>query len=72
MFAEYQSAGRGRRGDKWMSPPGSGLTFSLGWRFDTPPATFSALSLVIGVALARALGDHGIDGARLKWPSLSH
>ncbi|MGR8920426.1 MAG: biotin--[acetyl-CoA-carboxylase] ligase [Gammaproteobacteria bacterium] len=69
LFAEYQSAGRGRRGDKWLSPPGSGLTFSLGWRFDAPPSTFSALSLVIGLALARALDRHGIDTVRLKWPN---
>ncbi len=69
VFADYQSAGRGRRGDRWLSAPGSGLCFSLGWRFDTPPATFSALSLVVGVALIAALEKHGIDDVRLKWPN---
>ncbi len=69
LFAEYQSAGRGRRGDRWMSPPGSGLCFSLAWRFDTPPPSFSALSLVVGVAMVTALHDHGIADARLKWPN---
>jgi len=69
LFAEHQTAGRGRRGDRWMSPPGSGLCFSLAWRFDTPPPSFSALSLVIGVAIVTALQSLGIDDARLKWPN---
>lgn len=69
MFAEYQTAGRGRRGDRWLSPPGAGLCFSLGWRFDAPPATFSALSLVVGVALAETLRASGLGDVRLKWPN---
>ncbi|MGE0483080.1 MAG: biotin--[acetyl-CoA-carboxylase] ligase [Gammaproteobacteria bacterium] len=69
LFAEFQTAGRGRRGDRWISPPGSGLCFSCGWRFDSPPSTFSALSLVIGLAVVRCLRDSGVDDARLKWPN---
>jgi len=69
LFAEYQNAGRGRRGDRWMSPPGSGLCFSLAWRFDAPPTTFSALSLVVGVALVESLQPLGVRDALLKWPN---
>jgi len=69
LLAEYQTAGRGRRGDRWISPPGSGLCFSAAWRFDTPPPTFSALSLVVGLALVRSLQAAGIRDARLKWPN---
>ncbi len=69
MFAEYQSAGRGRRGDVWVAPPGSGLCVSLGWRFDAPPATMSALGLAVGIAVARAVDDLGLGGVRLKWPN---
>lgn len=69
LFAEYQSAGRGRRGDRWLSPPGSGLCFSIGWRFDSPPAAFSALGLVVGLALIRCLHQYGITEAGLKWPN---
>jgi len=29
VFAEYQTAGRGQRGNKWQSPPGKGLCFSI-------------------------------------------
>lgn len=69
LFAEYQTAGRGRRGDRWISPPGTGLCFSLGWRFDTPPPTFSALSLAVGLAVVSCLEAHGVRDARLKWPN---
>jgi BirA family biotin operon repressor/biotin-[acetyl-CoA-carboxylase] ligase len=69
LFAEFQTIGRGRRGDKWVSPPGSGICFSLGYVFDTPPATFSALSLVVGISLIEALQKVGVRGIKLKWPN---
>lgn len=68
-FAEYQSAGRGRRGGTWLAPPGSGLCLSLAWRIDTPPSTMSALSLVVGIALVRALERLGARDLKLKWPN---
>jgi BirA family biotin operon repressor/biotin-[acetyl-CoA-carboxylase] ligase len=45
------------------------LCLSLGWRFDAPPATFSALSLVVGIALASSLRRVGVAAAYLKWPN---
>ena len=69
LFAEYQTLGRGRRGDKWVSPLGSGICFSLSWFFDNPPATFSALSLVVGIAIIKRLEDVGVRGLQLKWPN---
>ncbi len=69
LLAEYQTAGRGRRGDRWISPPGSGLCLSLAWRFDQPPATFSALSLVVGMAIVESLRELGVSAAMLKWPN---
>ena len=69
LLAEYQTAGRGRRGDQWISPPGSGLCLSLAWRFDQPPATFSALSLVVGMAVVESLRELGVSTAMLKWPN---
>lgn len=68
-LAEAQRAGRGRRGRSWVSPLGAGLWLSLGWRFDTVPAGFAGLSLVVGVAVAQALSSAGAPGARLKWPN---
>lgn len=68
-LAEFQSAGRGRRGRGWVSPPGSGIYLSLGWSFDAPPESLTGLSLAAGVAALRALRRLQIDAVGLKWPN---
>ena len=67
--AEYQSAGRGRRGRHWLSPMGTGICLSVAWRFDPQPETLAALSLAAGVSVARSLHGLGLVEARLKWPN---
>lgn len=67
--AEIQSAGRGRRGRSWLAPFGSGICMSLGYWFDSVPNGFSAVTLVVGVALIRALQSVGVTDAKLKWPN---
>jgi len=67
--AEVQQAGRGRRGRTWIAPFGSGICMSLGWLFDTVPPGFSALSLLVGVAIARVLHRLGATETGLKWPN---
>jgi len=69
LFAELQRAGRGRRGRSWLAPFASGLTFSIGWTFAEMPAELSALSLAMGVQVARGLRRLGVPEARLKWPN---
>ncbi len=71
-LAEYQSAGRGRRGRRWLAPYGSGLCLSFAWLYETPPADLGALSLAAGVAVLRALATQGIGGLQLKWPNDIH
>jgi len=68
-IADSQSAGRGRRGRVWHSPAGSNLYMSLGWGFKNSAAELGAFSLLIGVALVRALKQIGIPQAKLKWPN---
>lgn len=68
-LAEHQTRGRGRRGGSWLAPPGSGLCLSLGWRFDVSPSSLSALSLVVGVSIIRALSTLGASDLKLKWPN---
>lgn len=68
-FAEYQTAGKGRRGRQWVSPYGSNIYLSILWRFQQGPAVISGLSLAIGVAVIRALKQHQIDDVGLKWPN---
>ena len=68
-FAEHQSEGRGRRGRSWVSPYGRNIYFSLAWRFDTPLARLSGLSIAAGTVLCEVLDVHGLRGHGLKWPN---
>ncbi|NAZ71983.1 bifunctional biotin--[acetyl-CoA-carboxylase] ligase/biotin operon repressor BirA [Vibrio toranzoniae] len=67
--AEYQSAGRGRRGREWVSPFGANLYLSMYWRLDAGMAAAMGLSLVVGVAVVEALEVMGVEGVKLKWPN---
>jgi BirA family transcriptional regulator, biotin operon repressor / biotin---[acetyl-CoA-carboxylase] ligase len=69
LLAEYQTAGRGRRGRAWLAPPGGAICLSLSWTFRDVPADLGALGLVIGVCELRALHELGVTGAKLKWPN---
>lgn len=69
IAAEWQTAGRGRRGRQWHALPGATLTFSLLWRFEQGAGFLAGLSLAVGVAVQRALEASGVTEARLKWPN---
>ncbi len=68
-LAEQQTAGRGRRGRRWVSPYGSNIYLSLLWRFPLAPMELSGLSLAAGLAVARALNRLGVAEIGLKWPN---
>lgn len=67
--AEYQQAGRGRRGRKWFSPFGSNLYLSMYWKLEQGPAAAMGLSLVIGIIMAEVLQKLGAADVRVKWPN---
>ncbi|WP_047608736.1 bifunctional biotin--[acetyl-CoA-carboxylase] ligase/biotin operon repressor BirA [Rahnella aquatilis] len=67
--AEYQQAGRGRRGRKWFSPFGSNLYLSMYWKLEQGPAAAMGLSLVIGIVMAEVLQRLGAKDVRVKWPN---
>lgn len=69
LLAEYQTAGRGRRGRVWVAPPGGSICLSLSWAFREMPQDLGALGLVIGVCALRALRESGLEEVRLKWPN---
>lgn len=69
LAADVQTAGRGRRGRVWQSWPGASLTFSALWRFEPGAPVPAGLSLVAGLAVARALEELGVEGVQLKWPN---
>lgn len=69
LAAETQTAGRGRRGRRWRSAPGAGITFSLARLVARPQRELAGLSLVAGVAAAQALRALGAAQVSLKWPN---
>jgi BirA family biotin operon repressor/biotin-[acetyl-CoA-carboxylase] ligase len=67
-LSEHQTAGRGRRGDQWQSPPAGNLYLSLFWPF--PANTLqNGLSIAIGIGLINTLKAYGIKDLQLKWPN---
>ena len=79
LLAEFQSAGRGRRGRAWLAPPGGAICLSLGWCFAHTPRDLPALGLMVGVCALQALErelpwklpsrpEVGTR-PRLKWPN---
>lgn len=69
VLAERQTAGRGRRGRKWVSPFAENIYYSLVLRIDGGMRQLEGLSLVVGLAVMHTLREHGIPGAGLKWPN---
>ena len=69
--AREQSAGRGRRGRQWLAAPGASLTFSLLWVFPPDPARLQGLSLLIGLAVVRAVACWPTAQSQLQ-PNLQH
>jgi BirA family biotin operon repressor/biotin-[acetyl-CoA-carboxylase] ligase len=68
VIAEAQTAGRGRRGRTWVSPPRRNLYFSAVLRPDLPPARAPELTLVASLAVCDALRHAGV-AAGIKWPN---
>lgn len=73
VLADQQTAGRGRRGHTWFSPPASGLYVSavvtpLRARVD-PARALALVTLTAGVALAEAIESACGLRVELKWPN---
>jgi len=67
VFAEEQTAGRGRTGATWQSRPGDSLLFSF-VLMDCKTAG-ELVSLACAVAVAEAIGQVGGHQAAIKWPN---
>lgn len=68
-FAEYQTAGRGRRGRQWIGGFGRHLQFSLAYQFALPMAQLAGLSIAAGAVLVDLLAQLGVRDVGLKWPN---
>jgi BirA family biotin operon repressor/biotin-[acetyl-CoA-carboxylase] ligase len=69
LFAESQTAGRGRRDNTWTSVPGRDLIFSLGWRPDAPPSLWPAHTQAAALAVCLALETALKLAPAVKWPN---
>ena len=73
VIADTQTAGRGRRGRTWFSPPGAGLYVSLvlvpARARHAPERATALLTLAAGVALADAVERVTGLGPAIKWPN---
>ncbi len=69
VCADSQTAGRGRMGRRWESPPGVNLYFSLLLRPPLGPLHAPQLTLVTAIALAASVEEFSGLRASLKWPN---
>lgn len=68
-IADFQTAGRGQRGNRWESGKGENLTFSILLRPEfLHPAKQFLISQVCALGVSRYLKDKGLP-AKIKWPN---
>lgn len=68
-LAEQQTSGKGRRGRHWVSPFAQNVYFTMVRLVDTGVIKTEGLSLVIGLAVVRALKSLGVGDLAVKWPN---
>ena len=69
VLAELQQAGKGRRGRSFDSPQGAGIWMSLVIKDDIEPSKASILTLVMGLAAAKAVECVTSLKPQIKWPN---
>jgi BirA family biotin operon repressor/biotin-[acetyl-CoA-carboxylase] ligase len=70
VTAEFQRAGRGRLGRRWLSPPGANLLMSVVLDARAAPLPpHDALTLAAGLSVAEGVDDAADVGCSLKWPN---
>ena len=67
-FAEFQTKGRGRGENMWLSPYGSGICFSING-FLPYKSSPLGLSIYCGIAIVVILRELGFKDVSLKWPN---
>ena len=67
-LAEFQSAGRGRLGRSWEVPEGTSVMMSILLRPKFEPQYAPMLTLVMGMAVAKAVKKLSFD-VSIKWPN---
>jgi len=69
LVCEHQGAGRGRRGNIWVSTVGGSVTLSVLWRFSRRTGDLAGLSLAVAVGVVKGLEGLGVRDVAVKWPN---
>lgn len=69
LLAEQQTQGRGRFNRHWHSPFGSNIYLSSRWTFAKDVSQLSGLSLIVSLAIAKALKNYCAQDFKIKWPN---
>ncbi len=69
FVADKQTAGKGRRGRGWDSPPGESIYMTLLLRPEISPERAPMLTLVMGLSVAEAIREAAGIEAKIKWPN---
>lgn len=69
FIAEQQTGGKGRLGRNWVSPPGTGMWFSVLLRPGVLPMRVAATTLLAGEAVCGAVREVSGCQAMIKWPN---
>lgn len=69
VFAESQTAGRGRRDNRWVAPPGKDLMFSLLLQPDAPLEKWARVTTLAALALCKAIEAELPLQPQIKWPN---
>jgi BirA family biotin operon repressor/biotin-[acetyl-CoA-carboxylase] ligase len=69
VISDYQTAGKGRLGRRWLSPPKSSILISLLFRPDFPPKEAQRLTMICSLAVVDAIKAVTGLAASIKWPN---
>ncbi len=69
VFTESQTAGRGRRDNRWIAPRGKDLMFSLLLKPAAPVEQWPRLTTLAALAICKAIEAELPLHPRIKWPN---
>ena len=69
VFTESQTAGRGRRDNRWIAPRGKDLMFSLLLKPDAPLEKWPRVTTLAALAICKAIEAELPLLPRIKWPN---
>ncbi|RSK40625.1 biotin--[acetyl-CoA-carboxylase] ligase [Mangrovimonas spongiae] len=69
VVVKNQTKGKGQMGSAWLSEPGKNLMFSMFKQLELPVRDNFYISMVVSLAVVKALQSVGIPELAIKWPN---